>query len=68
MSRGRAKSPLVMEVLEEQERFSDWRVSGASAMTSGVQGGAIAPDGIQRRTVGLNGIVVGCREIEISRS
>jgi len=37
VSRGRAKSPSVMEVSEEQERSSDWRVSGASTLTSGVQ-------------------------------
>jgi hypothetical protein len=41
---------------KEQERSSDWRVSGAITLTSGVQGDAVIP------------LIVGCREIEISRS
>ena len=45
-----------MVVSEEQERSFDWRVSGANTLTSGVQGDAVIP------------LIVGCREIEISRS
>ncbi|MCL4678998.1 MAG: hypothetical protein KJ017_10470 [Alphaproteobacteria bacterium] len=44
-----------MEVSEEQERSSDWRVSGANTLTSGVQG-ARQP------------LSDGCRESEVSRS